>query len=297
MNEGSHFYTTTGEPRHFIPKKDGSGNRPSTIADCRKNGWVPSPTTVLKLLAKPGLQDWLIKQSVHAVVTAPDVPGEGLDAKIDRILNQERQQDEESRIAADRGTQIHDALHLLSACVIEPEIDHGTISPELSPWVFPAWNHVRSIGTPIASEIVLVGDGYAGRTDLIIRKHDSPIEIVVDYKTTGKLPEKGAWPEHRIQLSAYSRARSVSLAKQAHSFASVFPIGTANLYISTKEPGRFVWCDNSATLERDYAMFRHLLEYWRIANNMDVHRRASIGCVETGERRFPLNFVHELLRE
>lgn len=267
MNEGSHFYTTTGEPRHFIPKKDGSGNRPSTVSDCRKNGWVPSPTTVLKLLAKPGLQDWLIKQSVHAVVTAPDVPGEGLDAKITRILEQERQQDEESRIAADRGTAIHNALAGFATAHIEP-YPLSIVTSDIGPWVEPAWQHILAIGTPVASEIVLVGDGYAGRTDLIIRCENG-VEYIVDYKTTGKLPEKGAWLEHRIQLAAYSRARSVSLAKQAHSFASVFPIGTANLYISTKEPGRFVWCDNSATLERDYAMFRHLLEYWRIANNMD----------------------------
>ncbi len=113
VNNMGHFYEVVDgicEPRYFVPNKSKGGNRPTTVTDARKGGYLPSPTTVLAILAKPSLLDWIIKTAVHAVVTSPDRDGENLDAKIARVLDDEKQHEEERDAAADLGTQIHDAL-------------------------------------------------------------------------------------------------------------------------------------------------------------------------------------------
>jgi len=58
-----HFYTQTGEPRHFVEMKTRPGEvRPTRTTDAKKEGWVPSVTTILDVLGKPALIDWKIDQ-------------------------------------------------------------------------------------------------------------------------------------------------------------------------------------------------------------------------------------------
>lgn len=251
-----HWYDpATAEPRHFIEKKDGSGNRPTTLADARKNGWVPSVTQVLKILDKPGLRDWLIRQSVYAVVTAPDVPGENIDAKIERVLSVERQQDQESQIAKDRGTAIHEALecYFLGKDVAE----------EFRPWIDPAAKAIVSRGQLVSAEKILVGKGYAGKVDLI---QEAPeCWWIVDWKTTKTLPKKGAWSEHVLQLSAYAAAFWTLMERSGQASK---PIRTSNVYISTVEQGQFAICDHDPDWQKAFNQgFQPLLTAWMFLNN------------------------------
>src|SRR4026207_2033828 len=89
MNNDHWYDPIAGEPRHFIQKKDGSGTRPSTIADARKNNWLPSVTTVLKVLAKPALTEWLCRNAATAALTTPRIDGEALDAFLERIMRKD----------------------------------------------------------------------------------------------------------------------------------------------------------------------------------------------------------------
>src|SRR5690349_2783167 len=75
----SHWYLRDGRPFHEIAKKDGSGNRPVTLADARKVMALPSVTNVLGVLAKPGLEAWKIEQGIIAALTLPRLSGETLD--------------------------------------------------------------------------------------------------------------------------------------------------------------------------------------------------------------------------
>src|SRR5690606_38222658 len=69
-----HFYeqTETGvEARHFVPLVSRPQEiRPTRISDVRK-WWAqgrevyPSVTTVLQVLAKPGLQNWIVDQHLR----------------------------------------------------------------------------------------------------------------------------------------------------------------------------------------------------------------------------------------
>jgi len=243
--DSSHWYHVDGRPCYELPKKDGSGTKTPTLADARKLSLLPSVTTILKILAKPALERWKIEQAVLAVSTSPRLPGEGDDAFIDRILNTERVQDQERDAAAKRGTDIHNALEALAE---GQGIDDG-----IAPWVLPAWNHIRTFGDNYKSEVVLVGNGYAGKSDLIMDSLDPEYEIVVDYKTTKKLPEKASWTEHRLQLAAYAKAQFSKTGKK---------MLTYNLYVSTTELGKFALFENPP-YEADYAAFRNLVLFWQ----------------------------------
>lgn len=242
MIESGHYYTKDGTPMHFVPKKNGNGTRPTTIADCRKLGLLPSVTQILRVLDKPALNRWMIRQAVAAVVTAPDMAGEGLDAKIERVLDREQQQDEEAQKARDLGTDIHAAIELAA--------QGRQCDPEFRVYVDPVLIAVRQWGKVASVERILVGDGFAGKADLIMLNADT-ILTVVDFKTTKKLP-KFAYPEHKLQLSAYVKA---SGADESY-----------NIYISTEEPGKIAICP-SGTFEDYQHGFQHLVKLWQWLNN------------------------------
>lgn len=248
MKAGSHFYDKTGNPKHFVEKKDGSGNRPSTVADCRKNDWYPSPTTVLKLLAKPALMDWLVRNAVIAFASDPLREGESLDDKITRVLDTERQQDQESQIAMDLGAAIHEA--------IEKALGMQPWDNSLKAYVDPVMGQLAHLGKCVASEKVLVNEiGYAGKTDCIL---ENPEEFwVADFKTTKRIPER-PYDEQKLQLASYCAALGNTGEKR---------IRGVILYVSTTEPGlvKAVECPDWPA---DFRRFKLLLEFWKLTNGI-----------------------------
>jgi hypothetical protein len=252
--DSSHWYYRDGRPCYELPKKDGSGMKVPTLADARKLDLLPSVTTILKVLHKPALQDWLIEQAVLAVLTSPRLPGEADDAFCYRVLHTERVQDQEGARARDLGTDLHNALELLM-------LDKGTeVAPDLLPWVQPAFQELSAKGKVIACESCVVGNGYAGRVDLIQREPHG-IWYLWDYKTTRKLPDKGAWPEHKLQLAAYARA--VADAQEL----SPDQVITGNVYISTQEQGKYCIWEHGDWQDTYANGFAPLLHYWQFAAN------------------------------
>jgi len=244
-----HFYTTNGEPKFFVEKKAREGQRPTTIDDARRNGWLPSVTEILKILDKPALNQWKIQQGIIAVCSAPDIPGEGIDAKIARVLAA-GEHDEESKRARDLGSQIHAA--------IENRLQDKPFDPSLADYFSTALNHVFSLGKVLWTEKILVGDGYAGKCDLAIENEN--YIWLLDWKTAKTLPDpnRGAWLEHRLQLAAYAKAF------EKHYKKNIF---TGNVYISTRERGRFVVCDHSVGWHETYERgFKPLVQYWKWVN-------------------------------
>lgn len=250
MIETGHYYTQTGEPAHFVPKKTGGGTRSTNITDARKLGLLPSVTTVLKTLNKPALNSWLIKQAVMAVVTAPTLPGESIDDKLVRVLEVEKQQDQESQIARDMGTQIHEALEL---AIMDKAWDHS-----LEAFVRPILEWRVATGNVVWTEQVLVGDGYAGKADLLLDNELLNVLILTDFKTTSKLPEKDSWLEHKLQTAAYAKAMGNTGDKR---------IVTCNVYLSTKTPGQYAVFTQTDWPQTYACGFKPLLDYWCWSNN------------------------------
>src|SRR5690349_19123565 len=114
----SHWYLRDGTPFHEIAKKDGSGNRPVTLADARKVRALPSVTNVLNVLAKPGLDAWKIEQGIMAALTLPRGTEESLDSFAHRVVSDMGEQVDK---AADFGTAIHNACEVYALHKQPPE--------------------------------------------------------------------------------------------------------------------------------------------------------------------------------
>lgn len=247
--ESAHWYQQDGTPCYELPKKDGSGMKTPTLADARKLNLLPSVTTILRILHKQALVEWLCEQAALAVLTTPKQDGEALDAFVERVLHTERQQDQEAQIARDRGTEIHNA--------IDAVINGAEVDSDLLPWIQPSLDALRTYGKPHATEAPVVGKGYAGRTDAVIEAPDA--WWIWDWKTTKKLPDPkkgGAWSEHRLQLAAYAAAWQPKLNGK--------PIRTANLYISTVDCGKFVVCEHAPEWQATFeGGFKPLVMHWQ----------------------------------
>lgn len=211
-----------------------------TLADARKLNLLPSVTTILRVLHKQALVEWLIEQAVLAVLTTPRLADEQTDAFVQRVLHGEKIQDQEAQAARDRGTEIHAAL--------EAMFQGQPVEAELVPWVAPVYVALSKRGEVKAVEQVVIGDGYAGKVDLQLTQPDGL--WIFDYKTSRKIP-KEPYPEARLQLSAY-RAAIDHPAKRC-----------ANVYISTVTAGEFVILeheDEQTTFEEG---FMPLLRHWQ----------------------------------
>jgi hypothetical protein len=249
----AHFYDpVTGEPRHWIQKKTGKPGemRKTTIADARKNNWVAGVTTVLKAADKPALTKWMIEQAVLSVLTAPRRDGEDLDAFIQRVLHDEKQQDAEAQAARDLGTRIHDALEKVATSL--------PIAPDLEPFTGRTIQKLTELGRVVEVEKIIIGAGYGGKLDCLVEGHDL---WVIDFKTTKTLPIKGAWPEHQMQLGAYAAALGNTGDKR---------VRCANIYVSTTAPGEIAFWEVEKWQEAFIEGFLPLFRFWQWMNDYKI---------------------------
>lgn len=200
-SQDAHWYTVAGEPRHSVPKKDGKGDRPTTVTDARKNNWLPSVTTVLKILAKPALVNWQIEQACLAIISSPRRENEQVDAFVHRVLQVDKEHERERDKAGEWGTQVHAA--------IERSLAEPAALEAMEPELKRAAESVLSLDVvkgsrTVASELRLVGDGYAGTTDYLGESADW--YELLDFKNVRTIPNKEPWIEHSLQASAYANA-------------------------------------------------------------------------------------------
>lgn len=253
--ESAHWYHQDGKPCYEVPRVTGGGMRPTTLGDARKLKLLPSVTTIISVLDKPGLTAWLIEQAALAVLTSKRNEGEDLDAFVKRVLQVERQQDQETKKAADLGTRIHRALDLIlmarKDAKEEPKIDD-----DLKPFVFPVLELPLLKGRIMDTEFCVVGDGYAGRVDLKMEAEHS-IDYI-DFKATKTMPKTEPWTEHKMQLAAYAKTEGNTGSLRIRCF---------NVYISTREPGLVVPLEVQ-DWQTIYANgFKPVSEFWKWKNN------------------------------
>jgi hypothetical protein len=251
-SDSAHWYQKDGTPAYEVPSADGKRMVKTTLAHARKLNLLPSVTTILGELAKPQLTSWLIEQAVLAAVTTPRKDGETTDAFIHRVLQVEKQQDAERDAAANFGTTVHNEL--------ESALKAGlrAIAPGSDERVRLCVDSILALpllqGRVVATEQCVVGPGYAGRMDCAI-EHENGI-VICDFKTTKNLPEESYW-EHKMQLAGYANAFGNTGDKR---------VTTANIYISTREPGLVKVCKNEEWTKAFEAFF-HVVKYWQLAKN------------------------------
>ena len=253
--ESVHWYKQDGGPQYTVPAKDGS-DRPTTLRDARKMDLVPSVTTILKVAAKPGLEQWKLEQMLLAAMTLPMRPDEPEKSYIARIGADSK---ESGTQAAEKGTRIHESIEAwidgvrpvehedIARAFEESIFDHFKTHP-MQPWLTE-----RSFASPM---------GFGGEVDLYCEPDESaPVGIVIDAKTKDFGPDDKveAYDENLLQLAAYRHGLHLPHAR------------CANVFCSRTHPGLVKvveWSEED--LIKGWEMFQCLLRFWKLKNTFGV---------------------------
>lgn len=256
MNEGSHFYSSTGEAVFEVPNASKGGMRGTTLKDARKLGLLPSVTTVQKILAKKELERWKFQQIILAAITLPKIEGEEDDAYCSRIIEDAFKQVDD---AASKGSSIHKA--------IEDHFLGKPVDPAFRLYADLAVNWARENGVEfVRHELRLVNlvEGYAGTTDALALKDGQ--YGVVDFKSRKTKPEYKItpWGGEPMQIAAYAHCPI------EHDGKLVTPSWGCNFYLSTTQEGRVgdAWYDKER-LDAEYEAFRHVCAIYRHSTGFD----------------------------
>jgi hypothetical protein len=193
--------------------------RPTTLADARKLGLLPSVTTILGIIDKPQLVDWKVKQAIQACF---DTRPTGTLEEYTKAM--QAKSEEQVGDAADLGTAIHAAL--------EAAFAGETYDSAMAPYVMPTLAKVQQAGIKLVEhELRLVNQivGYAGTTDAVMVDGGGR-QGILDFKSRKTKPGQKCtpWETEPMQIAAYAKAK----------FGTLDGIVGANVYISTTEAGR-----------------------------------------------------------
>jgi hypothetical protein len=268
-SQASHWYTPDGQAAHR------TGDHWTTLRDARKLGLLPSVTTIMKLLAKPSVEDWRVEQAIlttleledHATQCAhtslspllhgtplPVLPTESRATRVAELLDTRLDR------ARDFGSLVHAGVEYYATHLLLPVgmSECATQFEPVLPWLraYKGW-HDANVDKVHGTEecVVNLERGYAGRIDLHLT-HLVHGELVVDVKTQAVRSRPSFYDEWCYQLAAYYK---------------VVPgtTGVMSLIIDSTppEPGKspavheYLW--TPAELEHGWQVFEALLNLWQ----------------------------------
>lgn len=265
-SESCHAYTKLGEPRHCVPYKDKKRKgelRPTTLRDIKENGWLPSVSSILGVMAKKGLDGWMKEQVAN---TAWDFTGRGDWPMGDwaKLVLEEA----EARMtkARDLGTEIHGAierfLERIAPAFNKPEQTYIPIHiPDShSEHVGAAVAALKELGVwgqPFSSERTFASNlGFGGTIDF------STSNLIADFKCVDRLDKKLTYDDRCAQLCAYFMGFG--------NFYKWPNCRLVNIFISTSEPGKYLiheW--STEDKERGWTMFQQCFALWKTLHRYD----------------------------
>jgi hypothetical protein len=259
--KAGHWYMADGTPAHRMATADGNGERITTIRDAKRLGLYPSVTSILGILAKPGLETWKLNQVALATQRTPRQSGESEEYWCNRVRTVAFEQVEE---AADLGTMIHGALELA--------MTGEAYDQALAVYVEPVVTWAKETGLQIVErEIRLVNraHGFAGTSDVFFRYGQNGIGIL-DYKTRKTQVGKpvGAYEDQAMQLAAY--------AATYWGEANIWRVLAANVFVSTTEPGRMEVVKHPHLVDH-WEAFKLAAAMWRYLRGYDPRPRSGGG--------------------
>ena len=236
--ESGHWYTKRGDPAYTVVGSNGKV-RNTTLRDAKKEGLVPSVTTVMNAAAKPGLEAWKQQQLLLASLTLPKLENETLEDYAKRVIEDSRKQ---AREAADRGTTIHAEIQAFY---------EGNLEKMNVPYVRKAIGAIQGhFGdrTWISEQSFAHTKGFGGKVDLHC------VDAVVYIKTKEFKPgdKLELFDEHYMQLAAYAVGLKIS------------PPRCANVFVSPLEPYPVVILEHEPQeIQRGWEIFEALLTFWK----------------------------------
>jgi hypothetical protein len=239
-SESGHWYTKLGEPAYQIIGKNGK-QRNTTVRDAREHGLVPSVTTIIGQLAKPGLDRWKSEQLLLAALTLPRHENEAESEWLERVMTDSRSTGKE---AAERGNRMHGVL------------ENFYRRKEIGILPFYAIEVDRTITTHFgaqqwAAEASFAhSSGFGGKIDL------NGSNVVIDFKSkVGDVSKTKPYFEQIMQLAAYRVGLGMPTAR------------CANVYFN--EHGQVLLIEHSPDeLDDAFSCFQCLLQYYKIKNNL-----------------------------
>jgi hypothetical protein len=247
QQDNGHWYTRQGTPAYTTIGK--TGERPTTLRDARKEGLLPSTTTIINILDKAGLTNWKLQQVLLSALTLPREPQESEQDWLARVMKDSR---ETGYKAANRGTEIHGIIEGWFEQVYMPEkpayLD-AIDSALKTAFGEQAWLCEKSFAHPL---------GYGGRVDLMAKPiNGNGTGYVVDFKTKDiDLDKVDVYFEHELQLASYREGLNLPNARCAILFVN----GTTNQV-------KLVEIEE-AQLQKSWDCFQHLLRVYQIKNNL-----------------------------
>lgn len=287
------------EACYTMPKKDGSGMKDTTLREARELGLLPSVTSILRVMAQPGLERYKLGQVIYSAMTLPreredcttwehrvhatlmgmesidglrhayDNPPryiESDDAFAKRVVEDSEAQ---AAKAAEFGTRIHDVIAEIMTKAHQDQRWGGGIAmglatdEELVPYLsgFIAWA-TDNIDEIHAVEKVVGGKhcGYAGRLDLDCTLRGVG-RTLIDFKTTAV--REGKAPVF------YEDSWLPQLVAYRNACTDSIP-RIMSLVIDSRAPGPVwpkLWDDSDMAKGRK--IFRHCLELWMVLNDYD----------------------------
>jgi hypothetical protein len=243
--------------------------RPTSLADARRDGLVPSVTTVLQMVAKPSLARWDREQYILSALTLPRHPGESDDDFACRVCEDAASV---SGDAAALGREFHahaERYHRTGHYQIEGgevpveqyhrighyQIEGGEVPVDprmqlmLNTYVGWAKQH---IGRADKIEYCFATDSYGGTVDLVVGLAEGG-RALIDLKTRTSHQGRSLFVprEYGYQLAAYA----AGLAEDAET-------KLWNVMVSSTEMGRLEVMDWTDEREDLYRAFQCAYEIW-----------------------------------
>lgn len=277
-----HWYSPDGSTAYTYTNAKGKESN-TTLREARKFGYWPSVTTIIGCAAAPGLDNYKQEQILQAAWKW--IFDEQLGFNEDcydifkRVVVQQSKKHRDD--AAKRGSNIHDMLEKFyktpgindSYCYTADPMDSKDLDIVSSVIQFlekqfpnAQWQAEKSF--------CHTGYGFGGKVDL----HDPVNKIVLDFKTkdTDDVKKMVAYNQHHMQSAAYSVGLSYVKLRETNMRDSAkhpeWHLDEAthwkryNLFISTQIPG-LLNLTESTNFDRDWIMFRSLLDYWKMSND------------------------------
>lgn len=286
-----HWYSAEGYLYGQVPMSSKEGYRDFTLADARKVGGLPSVTSILSLLAKPGLVRWQVEQGIKAAldtaIMEPEATGVLLAIDEQGLYKDLAHKAEEyTRWTQDFGTATHWWLNKKLRAVETLEIPPMIPGAEECADGILAWFESNGYEFSHTEHRFARTDlGYAGTIDLIGTHNGVP--CIVDLKT--QEPPLTPYLEHALQLAGYDYALEPATTPcmcdicdareiagvQRHEWQTI-PRERISLIANRLNPGevhQHLWVDKGSTVEqtnnRYNQMFLLLRDFWFLSNGYD----------------------------
>jgi hypothetical protein len=251
----SHWYTKDGKPLYTVLKADKKTERATTLSDARKLNLSPSVTTITRMLEKPFLNTWIIKETIKTTLEIKKKSKEELETYIKRV---QAITNERLSKPSEIGTKIHDSFEKYFNCNVISEDTYSNFTLPVIEYLYKTFP-----GTEWEPELSFTHSlGFGGKVDLIGKNWLEDRHILIDFKTKNKevLPEEKElkYIEQAMQLSAYKEGLQLKSPKYI------------NIFISSITPGEFKTSEwKEEEIQEAWILFKHLLESWKIINKYD----------------------------